>query len=70
MVFNVGTTIYDVAGETVGVVSSHGAQAGNLIVDQGAFHADGYIPLTVIDRTDAYGVYLTIAKQEVVNTAD
>ena len=59
------TPIFDAAGEDIGVVSDAGFTDGMLSAHQrGIFAHDVTIPLDVIARTDASGVYLTVTKDQ------
>jgi hypothetical protein len=60
-----GTPVYDINGAKVGTVSEHGVQRGYLVIHHGLLRDDIYIPLDMIQGSDANGVALNMAKQEV-----
>lgn len=60
-----GTPVYDINGAKVGTVSEHGVQRGYLVIHHGLLRDDIYIALDVIQGSDANGVILNMAKQEV-----
>lgn len=65
--FMEGTEVYDAGGEKVGTVSEHGVQDGCLVIHHGMFRQDVYIPLNIIQRNDADGVYLNLYKDDILN---
>jgi uncharacterized protein (TIGR02271 family) len=62
-----GTPVYDVDGDEVGHVSEHGIQDNSLVLHHGLLREDVYVPLSVIARNDANGVYLSVDKDDVLN---
>jgi hypothetical protein len=60
-----GTPVYDINGAKVGTVSEHGVQRGYLVIHHGLLRDDIYIPLDMIQGSDANGVALNMTKQEV-----
>src|SRR5260221_14264082 len=60
-----GTPVYDINGVKVGTVSEHGVQRGYLVIHHGLLRDDIYIPLDMIQGSDANGVALNMTKQEV-----
>jgi hypothetical protein len=60
-----GTRVYDINGAKVGTVSEHGVQQGSLVIHHGLLRDDIYIPLDMIQGSDADGVTLNMTKQEV-----
>jgi uncharacterized protein (TIGR02271 family) len=65
--FAEGTPVYDVDGDEVGHVSEHGIQDNSLVLHHGLLREDVYVPLSVITRNDADGVYLAVDKDDVLN---
>src|SRR5579884_3813105 len=65
--FAEGTPVYDVDGDEVGHVSEHGIQDNCLVLHHGLLREDVYVPLSVIARNDADGVYLSVDKDDVLN---
>jgi uncharacterized protein (TIGR02271 family) len=65
--FAEGTPVYDVDGDEVGHVSEHGIQDNSLVLHHGLLRKDVYVPLSVIARNDANGVYLSVDKDDVLN---
>jgi uncharacterized protein (TIGR02271 family) len=60
-----GTPVFDAAGEKVGTVSEHNVQGGYLVVHKGwLFPKDLYVPLNVVERADADGVYVQVYKDD------
>ena len=60
-----GTTVYDVTGEKIGTVREQNFDGAYLMVEKGwLFTKDFYVPLSLIGRTDAESVYLTISKAD------
>ena len=60
-----GTPVYDINGEKVGDVSEHGVEQGALVVHKGLFFPkDIYVPTSYLQGSDANGVYLSLAKDE------
>ena len=61
-----GTNVYDVNGDKVGEVSDRGLERNALCVKKGVFFPkELYIPLSAINRRNADGVYLNVAKDEI-----
>ena len=60
-----GAPVYDINGAKVGTVSEHGVQRGHLVIHHGLLRDDIYIPLDMIQGSDANGVALNMTKQEV-----
>src|SRR5258706_1815524 len=60
-----GAPVYDINGAKVGTVSEHGVQRGYLVIHHGLLRDDIYIPLDMIQGSDANGVALNMTKQEV-----
>lgn len=60
-----GMPVYDMNGDKVGTISEHNPQPGCLVIHKGIlFPKDLYIPLNAIQRSDADGVYLSLAKDD------
>jgi uncharacterized protein (TIGR02271 family) len=62
-----GTPVYDVNGDEVGHVSEHGVQDNSLVLHHGLLREDVYVPLPLIQRSDADGVNLSVSKDDVLN---
>lgn len=61
-----GAPVFASTGEQVGVVDIPPVQGGHLALVQGAlFIQVRYLPLSLIRRQDASGVYLTLSKAQV-----
>jgi uncharacterized protein (TIGR02271 family) len=61
----VGATVYDVTGEKVGSVLEYNGASAYLMVEKGwLFTKDFYVPLDLIERVDADGVYLAVSKAD------
>src|SRR5260370_27316244 len=59
-----GAPVYDINGAKVGTVSEHGVQRGHLVIHHGLLRDDIYIPLDMVEGSDANGVSLNMTKQE------
>lgn len=63
-----GMPVFDAGDEKIGTVGAYNAQSRYLIVHKGwLFPRDVDVPLQVVARSDADGVYLNLYKDEVMN---
>lgn len=63
-----GMPVFDAGDEKIGTVSAYNAQDNCLVVHKGwLFPRDMKVPLQVVARSDADGVYLNLYKDEVMN---
>jgi hypothetical protein len=61
-----GTTVYDVSGDKVGLVSRATASADYFTLEKGMlFPRDYYVPMSAVSRIDPDGVYLNVAKDDI-----
>ena len=61
-----GAPVFASTGEQVGVVDVPPIQGGQLVIVQGSiFIHVRYLPLSLVRRQDASGVYLTLSKAQV-----
>ncbi len=63
--FTEGTPVYDLKGEQIGTVSRHSLAGNGLILHKGiSFHRDIQVPLSIVQRSDTHGIYLSVSKDE------
>jgi hypothetical protein len=63
-----GTPVYDVDGDKVGTVADVDPQNNGLIIQKGLFFPKDFtVPMSVVARADADGIYLNVSKDEVTS---
>ena len=66
--FAQGTPVYDVDGDKVGTVADVDPQNNGLIIQKGLFFPKDFtVPMSVVARADADGIYLNVSKDEVTS---
>jgi hypothetical protein len=66
--FAQGTPVYNVAGDKVGTVADVDPQNNGLIIQKGLFFPKDFtVPMSVVARADADGIYLNVSKDEVTS---
>jgi uncharacterized protein (TIGR02271 family) len=63
-----GEPVYDVNGDKVGTISEYDGQSTYFVVQKGIiFTHDIYVPMSAVTRSDADGIYLNLAKDDITN---